>query len=124
MIPHIRNNFGLNKGFDTFEALNNKLCNQNFLNKTVVLSMNRTRIMRELIIKQEEMERQKILEEIKKTPALKLKYYGENIISQYENKFEKYELQDSFEKCMNNQIISFANKKLKNLIFSNKFYEK
>ena len=124
MIPHIRNNFGLSKGFDTFEDLNNKLCNHNFLNKTVVLSMNRTRIMRDLIIKQEEGERQKILEEIKKAPILKLKYFGEDIISQYENKFEKYELQDSFEKCMNNQIISFADKKLKKLIFSKKFYEK
>jgi len=124
IIPHFKNNFAFNKSVNDFNELYSKLCDKNFLHKKIVLSMNRIRIIRELIIKQKEKERKKMIEEIKKKPILKWKHYGELLLSEYEKQFEKYELEDSFEKCTNNQIISFANKKMKKLIFSNKFNKK
>ena len=85
--------------------------------------MNRIIILRQLIKEEKEKERKQMLEEIQQKPILKWKNYGETKLSLYEKQFEKYELQDSFEKCMNHQIISFADKKLRNLIFS-KFIRK
>ena len=123
MTPHIRNNFSFCHSVNNLDYLNEKICNRNFLHKKIVLSMNRIIILRQLIKEEKEKERKQMLEEIQQKPILKWKNYGETKLSLYEKQFEKYELQDSFEKCMNHQIISFADKKLRNLIFS-KFIQK
>lgn len=122
IVPHIKNNFSFYKSVNNFEILKHKLCDKNFLHKKILFSMNRIRIIRELLVKQKEMERKKMLEEISEKPILKWKNFGETELSLYEQQFEKYELQDSFEKCTNYQIICFADKKLRNVIFSNKFH--
>ena len=121
MIPHIKNNFSFCQNINNFDILSKKLCNKNILHKKVVLSMNRIRIIRELLIKEKENERKQIIEEIQQKPILKWKNYGETKLKKYEKKFAKYELQDSFEKCTNNQIIRFADKKLRNIIYSKKY---
>ena len=125
MIPHIKNNLALGKSFD-LDNLKIKLCDKNLLHKKVVLSMNRIIIIRALLIKkQKEMEKKQTNEEIKEKSILRWNYIGEQKLNQYEQLYEKFELQDYFEKCTNNQIISFSNKKLKSLVFTSKrFYEK
>ena len=71
------------------------------------------------------MEKKQMKEEIKENSILRWNYIEEQKLNQYEQLYEKFELQDYFEKCTNNQIIRFSNKKLKNLVFtSKKFYEK
>ena len=118
MTPHIKNNFSFCQNVNNFDILVRKLCNKNILHKKVVLSMNRIRIIRELLIKEKENERKQMIEEIQQRPILKWKNHGETKLNQYEKKFGKYELQDFFEKCTNNQIIRFADKKLRNIIYS------
>ena len=123
IVPHIKNKLAFNKSINDSEELFSKLCNKNMLHKKTVLSMNRINIIRELI-KKKEKERKKMLEEMNKKPILKWKNYEELLLSQYEKKFEKFELEDYFVKCTDYQIISFADKKLKDYIFNNIFIQK
>ena len=92
MIPHIKNNFSFCQNVNNFDILVRKLCNKNILHKKVVLSMNRIRIIRELLIKEKENERKQMIEEIQQRPILIWKNHGETKVNQYEKKFGKYEL--------------------------------
>ena len=125
LIPHIKNNFAFSKPTKDFEILCNKLCNKNFLHKTVVMTMNRIKIIKELKVKQKEIEEKEMMEELQSKTTMKWNNdIGENKLSYYEGLFERYELQDSFDKVTNHQVISLADKKLKDLIYSNIFYKK
>ena len=86
--------------------------------------LNRLIITREQLIKQKEIDQKKIFEEEQDMKfGLKYNNLEEEKINQYEKKYENYELQDSFEKCANHQVISFADKKIRECIFTKNFYK-
>jgi hypothetical protein len=126
VIPHIKNNFAFSKPTKDLEALCHKLCDKNLFHKQIVLIMNRISIIRELLIKQKEIDQKKMFEEEEQDMmmfGLKFNNSEEGKVNQYEKKYEKYELQDSFEKCTNHQVISFADKKMRGCIFTKNFYK-
>ena len=123
MIPHIKNNLSLSRPFDNLVILNNKLKNKNFLHRQVALSMNKICIIKILLKKEREMELKKLKEIVEyKT---KRKWYKEDSfeknINQFENNFNHFDLTDYFGKCNNYTMIGFADRKLKNCIFSKNF---
>lgn len=123
MVPHIGNNLSLCRPFDNLEVLNKKLRNRNLLHRQVALSMNKICIIKELIKKKREEEMKKLMEKVEYKPNKKLIKSDsfENNINIYETKFEHFELTDYFWKFNNYTIINFANKKLKETIFSKNF---
>jgi len=124
IIPHIKNNFAFTKPIKDIEMLSHKLCDKNLFHKQIVLTMNRISIIREQLIKQKEIDLKKMIEEEKDMKmALIFNNLEEGKVNQYEKKYEKYELQDSFEKCTNHQVISFADKKIRECIFTKNFYK-
>ena len=124
IIPHIKNNFAFRKPTKDLEKLSHKLCDKNLFHKQIVLILNRLIITREQLIKQKEIDQKKIFEEEQDMKfGLKYNNLEEEKINQYEEKYENYELQDSFEKCANHQVISFADKKIRECIFTKNFYK-
>lgn len=124
LIPHIKNNFAFSKPIKDLEILSQKLCDKNLFHKQIVLIMNREKIIREQLIKQKEIDQKKMVEdEQDMRSALKFNNIGEGKVNQYEKKYEKYELQDSFEKCSNHQVIRFADKKLRDCLFNKIIYK-
>jgi len=124
IIPHIKNNFAFSKPVKDLEVLSHKLCDKNLFHKQIVLTMNRVSIIREQLIKQKKIDYQKMIEEEQDMMfGLKHNNIEEEKVDQYEKKYEKYELQDSFEKSTNHQIISFADKKMRECIFTKNFYK-
>ena len=124
IIPHIKNNFAFRKPTKDLEKLSHKLCDKNLFHKQIVLILNRLIITREQLIKQKEIDQKKIFEEEQDMKfGLKYNNLEEEKINQYEKKYENYELQDSFEKCANHQVISFADKKIRECIFTKNFYK-
>lgn len=124
IIPHIKNNFAFTKPIKDIEILSHKLCDKNLFHKQIVLTMNRISIIREQLIKQKEIAQKKMIEEEKDMKmALIFNNLEEGKVNLYETKYEKYELQDSFEKCTNHQVISFADKKIRECIFTKNFYK-
>ena len=123
LIPHIKNNFALSKPFENFELLTETLRNKNLLHKQVSISMNRSCIVKELLIKKEEIDMRRKEKEIEYNPKKKPKYkdYINLYLSDYDQQYEPFELSDFFGKCINYSNIYFANDRLKNLIFSDKF---
>jgi hypothetical protein len=124
VIPHIKNKFTFTKPIKDLEKLSQKLCDKNLFHKQIVLILNRVKIIRELLIKQKEIDLKKMFEEEQDMRFdLKFNNLEELKVNQYEKKYEKYELQDSFEKCTNHQVISFADKKARECIFTKNFYK-
>lgn len=124
IIPHIKNNFAFRKPTKDLEKLSHKLCDKNLFHKQIVLILNRLIITREQLIKQKEIDQKKMFEEEQDMKfGLKYNNLEEEKINQYEEKYENYELQDSFEKCANHQVISFADKKIRECIFTKNFYK-
>ena len=123
IIPHIKNNFALTKPFENLGLLSDTLRNKNLFHKQVSISMNRSCIVRELLIKKEEIDMKKMKKEVEYNPKKKPKYedYLNLYLSDYDQKFEPFELSDFFDKCINYSNLYFANDRLKNLIFSDKF---
>ena len=124
IIPHIKNNFAFRKPTKDLEKLSHILCDKNLFHQQIVLILNRLIITREQLIKQKEIDQKKIFEEEQDMKfGLKYNNLEEEKINQYEKKYENYELQDSFEKCANHQVISFADKKIRECIFTKNFYK-
>ena len=123
IIPHIKNNFALTKPFENLGLLSDTLRNKNLFHKQVSISMNRSCIVRELLIKKEEIDMKKMKKEVEYNPKKKPKYedYLNLYLSDYDQQFEPFELSDFFDKCINYPNIYYANERLKNLIFSDKF---
>lgn len=126
MVPHIQNHLSLRKPIDNLVLLNEKLRDKNFLHKQVALSMNKILIIKILLKKKREMELKMM--EIKENEEIKPKKKWKNDeesfekkLNQFENQFEHFDLTDYFGKCNNYTIIGFANKKLKDCLYSKKF---
>ena len=122
MVPHIKNNFLLNKPIKDFNALNDKLRNKNLLHKQVALSINSSCIIKKLLEKKKEIEHKKMLEEEDYNPKRIIKWdinedMNKNEIKLYEQKFKAFELMDYFEKKGNYSKTFFAEQKLKNSIY-------
>ena len=122
MVPHIKNNYILNKPIKNFISINDKLKNKNLLHKQAVLSINSICIIKKVLEKKKEMEYKKMLIDEEYNPKRKIKWYinedmNENEINLYEQKFKSFELLDFFEKKGNYSKTFFAEQKLKNSIY-------
>ena len=124
IVPHISNNFSLMKPTSNFDLINDRFKNRNLLHIQVAFSINRGHIMKNLLIKQREMDRKRMQKEEEYNPKKKWNFeedYYKIKISEYEQQFEQFELSDFFGKCTNYAYTSFADKRLNNLICSKKF---
>ena len=124
IIPHIKNNLSLrNHRFKDIKMINKTFINRNYINKKISLSLNRSFIIKSLLKRMKEIEE----ERIRKEDEYKLKtrwnsdeVYKEIKLSDYERKFEQFELQDYFSKSMNYSLVCLADKKLKESFFQKK----
>ena len=103
--------------------LNKTLANRNYITKKISLSLNRSFIIKSLLKKMKEIEEERIRKEDEyrlKTRWNSDEVYKEIKLSDYEKKFEQFELQDYFGKRMNYPLVSFADKKIKENFFQKK----
>ena len=124
IVPHIKNNFSLMKPLKNIDVINNVFKNRNLLHIQVAFSINQGHIIKELLKKKKEMDRKRMKKEEEYNPKKKWNFeedYYKIKINEYEQQYEQFELSDFFGKCTNYASTSFADKKLSNLIFSNKF---
>ena len=124
IIPHLKNNLSLSKHrFKDIKLLNKTLVNRNYITKKISLSLNRSFIINSLLKKMKEIEEERIRKEDEyrlKTRWNSDEVYKEIKLSDYEKKFEQFELQDYFGKSMNYPLVSFADKKIKENFFQKK----
>lgn len=125
IIPHLQNNLSLCKlRFKDINLLNKTLVNRNYITKKVSLSLNRSFIIKSLLKKKKEIEEERIRKEDEyklKTRWKSDEVYKEIKLSDYEKKFEQFELQDYFGKSMNYPLVSLVDKKIKENFFQKKF---
>lgn len=122
-VPHIENNLVLCKPFKNIEIFKNKLVNKNLFHSQVTLSMNRIFIIKDILKKKKELKIKKMIE--KGEYKLKKKWSNKDEsfelkCNEFEKQFQHFELTDYFGKCNNYSFIYFADKKLKNAIFTKK----
>ena len=125
IIPHMKNNLSLSKyRFKDIKLLNKTLVNRNYMTKKISLSLNRSFIIKSLLKKMKEIEEERIRKEDEyrlKTRWNSDEVYKEIKLSDYEKKFEQFELQDYFGKSMNYPLVSLVDKKIKENFFQKKF---
>jgi hypothetical protein len=125
IIPHMQNNLSLhNKRFKDIKLLNKTLVNRNYMTKKIALSLNRCFIIKSLLKKMKEIEEERIRKEDEyrlKTRWNSDEVYKEIKLSDYEKKFEQFELHDYFGKSMNYPLVSLVDKKIKENFFQKKF---
>jgi len=125
IIPHMKNNLSLSKyRFKDIKLLNKTLVNRNYMTKKISLSLNRSFIIKSLLKKMKEIEEERIRKEDEyrlKTRWNSDEVYKEIKLSDYEKKFEQFELQDYFGKSMNYPFVSLVDKKIKENFFQKKF---
>jgi len=118
-VPHIRNGLYLHDPFKDIDILNEKISNRNYLSKHITLSMNRTIIIEKMLkLKELEKRKKKNGNEYKFRKKWENPYYNEIKKTKYEKKFDHFDLTDYFGKCRQYGFIRFADKKLKDYIFS------
>ncbi len=107
LFPHLKNNLMfLHKRLDTKELRRENLCNFNFYSKDIEISLNKRRI--KLIFEKEEEK----LNELKKRK--------EKNKDEFEGLDNKFELEDFFNKKIDVCNISFASKKDREFVYSQK----
>ena len=125
IIPHMQNNLSLHKNrFKDIKLLNKTLVNRNYMTKKIALSLNRCFIIKSLLKKMKEIEEERIRKEDEyrlKTRWNSDEVYKEIKLSDYEKKFEQFELHDYFGKSMNYPLVSLVDKKIKENFFQKKF---
>jgi len=107
LFPHLKNNLMfLHKRLDTIELRRKNLCNFNFLSKDIEISLNKRRI--KLIFEKDEE---------KLNELTKIKQKNKDEFQTLDNKFE---LEDFFNKKLDICNISFASKKEREFVYSQK----
>jgi hypothetical protein len=107
LFPHLKNNLMfLHKRLDTKELRRENLCNFNFFSKDIEISLNKRRI--KLIFEKEEEK----LNELKKRKEKKKE--------EFQGLDNKFELEDFFNKKIDVCNISFASKKDREFVYSQK----
>ena len=118
-VPHIRNGLYLHEPFNDIDILNDKLSNRNYLSEHISLSMNRIIIIEEMLkLKELEKNKKRNGNEYKFKKKWENPYFNEVKKTKYEKKFDHFDLTDYFGKCRQYGFIRFADKKLKDYIFS------